>query len=75
MTDTTDQAALNLYARAEGLKAEGGANNKLELRKTYRRLLVDHLDYALDKKVEAELWNSFKAEITELQKTTRSSKP
>ena len=60
-----------LYARAEQLK--GDKKWRHELRKIYKLLLVDHLAYASDKKVEADLWGSFKAEVTELQKAAKKS--
>lgn len=76
------QLCATLYKRAEELKiklsnsgrskslvADSGVLDDLhELTSVYQRLLLTDLDYALDKKVEVDLWNcGFKDHISRLQ--------
>lgn len=49
--------------------------NQQKLQNIYHRVLILDLEYALDKKVEQDLWNiGFKNHITELQEKVRDKK-
>ena len=71
----------SLYVKAENLKTivrskpiqESWVEHQ-QLTKTYKTLLVNHHQYALEKKIDQDLWNAFREPISELQKTKRSSK-
>lgn len=49
--------------------------NQQQLQSIYHQVLVQDLEYALDKKVEQDLWNiGFKNHITSLQERARDKK-
>ncbi|XP_039269297.2 uncharacterized protein LOC120344245 [Styela clava] len=61
------------HTRRNGLNGDGeSTSNRAALQDLYRQLLITNLEYALDKKIEQELWNIvFKNHITALQQQTK----
>jgi hypothetical protein len=82
-TTSAHNQVLQCYQRAEELKVLVGRKKKVvfdneswmehqELQSLLRSLMIKDLDFALDKKVEVDLWNyCFKDYISSLQAQTR----
>ena len=64
----------NFQYREDALWSGDIVTKLTELQSTYRKLLITNLEFALDNKVDHDLWGVFKSRISLMQQVVRETK-